>query len=170
MVTSLTLSQSNYPIQTIINGDTVVILTKSQADEINVIFESQKSKIDTLKKQLTSSRAQNKELNSQVNTLTLFYDSIAKRLDTLNHWLYWSAIDNVWLYYSYEDSTIKIVNLSYYHVDLDPHTGNLFFINAPEEYRHKNYVNEQREKKESPPLRWESRIPERIRPNVTNVP
>ena len=128
MVTSLTLSQSNYPIQTIINGDTVVILTKSQADEINVIFESQKSKIDTLKKQLASSRAQNKELNSQVNTLTLLYDSVIKRLDTLDHWLYWAAIDNVWLYYSYEDSSIMALDLTFYQMDLDPSTGNMFFI------------------------------------------
>ena len=119
MVTSLTLSQSNYPIQTIINGDTVVILTKSQADEINVIFESQKSKIDTLKKQLVSSRAQNKELNSQVNTLTLLYDSVIKRLDTLDHWLYWAAIDNVWLYYSYEDSSIMALDLTFYQMDLN---------------------------------------------------
>ena len=131
MVTSLTLSQSNYPIQTIINGDTVVILTKSQADEINVIFESQKSKIDTLKKQLASSRAQNKELNSQVNTLTLLYDSVIKRLDTLDHWLYWAAIDNVWLYYSYEDSSIMALDLTFYQMDLDPSTGNMFFINTP---------------------------------------
>jgi hypothetical protein len=170
MVTNLTSAQSNYPIQTIINRDTVVILTKKQADDINNIFENQKSKIDTLKKQLSSYRIQNQELNNQILTLSLFYDSVTKRLDILNHWLYWSAVDGAWIYYSYKDSTIKVVDLLYYHVDLDPYTGDLLFINAPEEYRHKNYTNEQREKKESPPLRWEYRIPERIRPNVTNAP
>ncbi len=170
MVTSLTLSQSNYPIQTIINGDTVVILTKSQADEINVIFESQKSKIDTLKKQLASSRAQNKELNSQVNTLTLLYDSVIKRLDTLDHWLYWAAIDNVWLYYSYEDSSITAVDLTYYQMDLDPSTGNLFFINTSKENHSKDYIKNQRDKKESPPLKWEYTIPEIMRPKVVKIP
>ena len=169
MVTSLTLSQSNYPIQTIINGDTVVILTKSQADEINVIFESQKSKIDTLKKQLVSSRAQNKELNSQVNTLTLLYDSVIKRLDTLDHWLYWAAIDNVWLYYSYEDSSIMALDLTFYQMDLDPSTGNMFFINTPKEYRSEDYINKQRDKKESPHLKWECTIPENVRPKVVKI-
>lgn len=170
MATNLILSQSNYPIQTIINNDTVVILTKKQADDINVIFENQKTKIDTLKKQLSSFRAQNQELASQINSFALFYDSISKRLDMLSNWLHWTAIDGAWIYYSYKDSTIKVVDLSYYHVDLDPHTGDLLFINAPEEYRHENYIDEQREKKESPPLRWEYRIPEKIRPNVTNAP
>jgi hypothetical protein len=169
-VTNLIFSQSNYPLKTTIKGDSVVILTIKQADDINFIFENQKNKIDTLKKQLSSFQSQNQELTSQINSFTSFYDSITKRLDILNHWLYWSAVDGAWIYYSYKDSTIKVVDLLYYHVDLDPYTGDLLFINAPEEYRHKNYTNEQREKKESPPLRWEYRIPERIRPNVTNAP
>ncbi len=169
-MTNLIFSQSNYPLKTTIKGDSVVILTIKQADDINFIFENQKNKIDTLKKQLSSFQSQNQELTSQINSFTSFYDSITKRLDILNHWLYWSAVDGAWIYYSYKDSTIKVVDLLYYHVDLDPYTGDLLFINAPEEYRHKNYTNEQREKKESPPLRWEYRIPERIRPNVTNAP
>jgi hypothetical protein len=41
----LIFSQSNYPLQTVINGDSVVILRKGQADTINDIFESQKQKI-----------------------------------------------------------------------------------------------------------------------------
>ena len=169
-MTNLIFSQSNYPLKTTIKGDSVVILTVKQADDINFIFENQKNKIDTLKKQLSSFQSQNQELTSQINSFTSFYDSITKRLDILNNWLHWTAIDGAWIYYSYKDSTIKVVDLLYYHVDLDPYTGDLLFINAPEEYRHKNYTNEQREKKESPPLRWEYRIPERIRPNVTNAP
>jgi hypothetical protein len=169
MVTNLTLAQSNYPIQTIINGDTVVILTKKQADDINNIFENQKSKIDTLKKQLSSYRIQNQELNNQISTLSLFHDSVTKRLDILNHWLYWSAVDNVWMYYSYEDSSVMALDLTFYQMDLDAPTGNLLFINAPKEYRSEDYIKEQRDKKESPPLKWEFKIPEAIRPKITKI-
>ena len=45
-------SQSRYPLQTVIKGDSVVILTKGQADTINTIFESQKIKINELKEQI----------------------------------------------------------------------------------------------------------------------
>jgi hypothetical protein len=169
MVTNLTLAQSNYPIQTIINGDTVVILTKKQADDINNIFENQKSKIDTLKKQLSSYRIQNQELNNQISTLSLFYDSVTKRLDILNHWLYWSAVDNVWMYYSYEDSSVMALDLTFYQMDLDPSTGNMFFINTPKEYRSEDYINKQRDKKESPHLKWEYTIPENVRPKVVKI-
>jgi hypothetical protein len=48
----LSFSQSRYPLQTVINGDSVVILTKGQADTINTIFESQKIKINELKEQV----------------------------------------------------------------------------------------------------------------------
>ena len=48
----MSFSQSRYPLQTVINGDSVVILTKGQADTINTIFESQKIKINELKEQV----------------------------------------------------------------------------------------------------------------------
>jgi hypothetical protein len=52
MVVSSSLTQSNYPIQKIIDGDTFVVLTKKQADDINTIFESQKKKLVTLKRDI----------------------------------------------------------------------------------------------------------------------
>jgi hypothetical protein len=59
------LSQSNYPIQTIINNDTVVILTKQQADDINVIFESQKVKIKSLREERDSLLSLSSELKKE---------------------------------------------------------------------------------------------------------
>ncbi len=59
------LSQSNYPIQTIINNDTVVILTKQQADDINVIFESQKAKIKSLREERDSLLSLSSELKKE---------------------------------------------------------------------------------------------------------
>jgi len=43
-----TLSYSQYPKQTVINGDTVVIMLLEQADEMNKTFLRQNEKIDSL--------------------------------------------------------------------------------------------------------------------------
>jgi hypothetical protein len=49
----LSLSQS-YPTQRIEGKDTVVVMTKKQADNINVIFKNTKTQIDKLKIELDS--------------------------------------------------------------------------------------------------------------------
>jgi len=53
LVSHLSLSQS-YPKTKIINGDTVVLLLKSQADDINTKFYNYNEKINTQKNQIDS--------------------------------------------------------------------------------------------------------------------
>lgn len=53
LVSHLSLSQS-YPKTKIINGDTVVLLLKSQADDINAKFYNYNEKINTQKNQIDS--------------------------------------------------------------------------------------------------------------------
>ena len=73
-------SQSRYPLQTVIEGDSVVILTKGQADTINTIFESQKIKINELKAQLVFKdsliRIKNSLYTEDYNELVTRYLSI----------------------------------------------------------------------------------------------
>ena len=45
----------------------------------------------------------------------------------------------------------------------------MFFINTPKEYRSEDYINKQRDKKESPHLKWECTIPENVRPKVVKI-
>jgi len=61
------------------------------------------------------------------------------------------------------------LDLTFYQMDLDPSTGNMFFINTPKEYRSEDYINKQRDKKESPHLKWEYTIPENVRPKVVKI-
>lgn len=102
MVTSLTLSQSTYPIQKIINGDTLVIMTKAQADEINNIFDSQTKKIADLKEEI-------KRLKSP-RPLNSFEDSLVYRLDLVEYWVYWGAVDNCKISYSKEKKSIQKIH------------------------------------------------------------
>jgi len=67
----LSFSQSRYPLQTVIDGDSVVILTKAQADTINSIFDSQKSKIAKFKQETKVKDS----IISLRDTMLIFYTS-----------------------------------------------------------------------------------------------
>jgi hypothetical protein len=74
LVSHLSLSQS-YPKTKIINGDTVVLLLKSQAEDINTKFYNYNEKINTQKNQIDSLF-----LLSKVGNKTII-DSLKERLD-----------------------------------------------------------------------------------------
>jgi hypothetical protein len=168
-VTSLIFSQSNYPLKTVIKGDSVVILTVQQADDINNIFESQKAKIAAFKKDLITKDS----IIAILDTIILekerviiehvFDDQIAQRLDMLEAWLLDASINNVWIYYSWDDSTIYAVDLHQYYVQKDNTNGDLYFYKCPTPF-------DPYEKKENPLKGWERAIVKPERPKVTKVP
>lgn len=137
MVSSLSFSQSRYPLQTVIDGDSVVILTKAQADTINAIFESQKSKIANFKQQTKVKDS----IIAMRDTLLVFYtqryieyrtivDKEIVRdetLDSMTEWILSRAKGGAWLYYSFTDKEVVAVDLSQYVVRKDDFTGDLLF-------------------------------------------
>lgn len=136
-------SQSRYPLQTIIEGDSVVILTKAQADTINAIFDSQKLKIAKLKSETKTKDS----IIAIRDTLLVFYtnrvveyrtivdDQIFKddKLDTVLNWLYKRSTEGAWIYYSYIDQQVVAVDLSNYVVRKDDFTGDLLFYRIKED-------------------------------------
>jgi len=74
LVSHLSLSQS-YPKTKIINGDTVVLLLKSQAEDINTKFYNYNEKINTQKNQIDSLFLLSKVGNKAI------IDSLKERLD-----------------------------------------------------------------------------------------
>lgn len=168
-MTSLIFSQSNYPLKTVIKGDSVVILTVKQADDINQIFESQKAKIAAFKKDILvrdsiiAIRDTIILQKEQVIIQHIFDDEIARRLDILENWLLNAAINGAWIYYSWEDSLIYAVDLSQYYVRKDDMTGDIFF------YRCEGVLNPE-EEHENPHKGWSMDIIKPKRPKVTKVP
>ena len=168
-MTSLIFSQSNYPLKTVIKGDSVVILTVKQADDINNIFESQKAKIAAFKKDIITRDSIIAVLDTiilekeKVIVEHVFDYEITKRLDALETWLLDAAINNVWIYYSWEDSTIYAVDLTQYKVRKDNMTGDLYFYKCPEPI-------DPYKDQESPLKGWEKAIVKPERPKVTKVP
>ena len=169
LVTSLIFSQSNYPLKTVIKGDSVVILTVKQADDINNIFERQKAIIAGFKKDIITRDS----IIAVLDTIILekekviiehvFDDEISQRLDLLEAWLLDASINNAWIYYSWDDSTIYAVDLKQYYVQKDNMTGDLYFYKCPTPI-------DPYEKKENPLKGWERAIVKPERPKVTKVP
>ena len=168
-MTSLIFSQSNYPLKTVIKGDSVVILTVKQADDINNIFESQKAKIVALKLDIATrdSLLAVKEIllieKTQVIDNFVFDTVIAKRLDIIEHWLLDAGINSTWIYYSWKDTMLYAVDLSQYKVRKDDYTGDLIFFRCED-------VIIPYEDQEEPPKGWETDIVKPRRPKVTRVP
>lgn len=168
-MTSLIFSQSNYPLKTIIKGDSVVILTVKQADDINNIFENQKDKIASLKQELAIKDSllaiKTVELNEKSYIIENFvFDTIiAKRLDIVEHWLLDAGIKSTWIYYSWVDTALYAVDLSQYFVEKDDYTGDIYFYRCPFEIF-------PYERKEAPEKDWQMDIVKPRRPRVTQVP
>ncbi len=168
-MTSLIFSQSNYPLKTVIKGDSVVILTVKQADDINNIFERQKAIIAGFKKDIITRDS----IIAVLDTIILekekviiehvFDDEISQRLDLLEAWLLDASINNAWIYYSWDDSTIYAVDLKQYYVQKDNMTGDLYFYKCPTPI-------DPYENKENPLKGWERAIVKPERPKVTKVP
>lgn len=156
-------------MKTVIKGDSVVILTVKQADDINNIFESQKAKIAALKLDIAirDSLLALKEIQliekTQVIDNFVFDTVIAKRLDIIEHWLLDAGINSTWIYYSWKDTLLYAVDLSQYKVRKDDYTGDLIFFRCED-------VIIPYEDQDEPPKGWETDIVKPRRPRVTQVP
>lgn len=169
LVSSLSFSQSRYPLQTVIDGDSVVILTKAQADTINAIFDSQRAKIAKFKQETKVKDS----IISLRDTMLIFYTSRyteyktiietqiirEDKLDTIRGWLLERAKEGSWVYYSYINDEIVAVDLSDYIVRKDDYTGDLLFYKRTEECPDDNKQNE-------PPLGWHTDIVKPKRPKL----
>ena len=170
MVMNSIFSQSNYPLKTVIKGDSVVILTVKQADDINAIFESQKAKIAAFKKEtyikdsiiqlrdtlLVYYSQQYTEYKTIIETQFIKDD----RLDTISQWLIERSKEGAWIYYSYIDNEVVAVDLSKYVVRKDDYTGDLLF------YKSCDTSNEQ---EKEPRNGWHTDIALPSRPKLNKI-
>jgi hypothetical protein len=165
----LSFSQSRYPLQTVIDGDSVVILTKAQADTINAIFDNQKAKIAKFKQEIKIKDS----IITLRDTLLIFYNSRyteyktiietqiirEDKLDTIREWLADRAKEGAWIYYSYENNEIVAVNLSDYVVRKDDYTGDIMFFKRTEDCPDDD-------KQKEPPVGWHTDIVKPRRPKL----
>ena len=177
-------SQPSYPIQTVLKGDSVVILTKKQSDEIDLLIDNQKLRIQKYKteiKKLTDTNYILKKdflikdsiidsLNNVISNANYEYDSLNNKINTLEDWILSSSIDNGYIYYSWQDSTIKVIDLSLYMLIVNKNSANYSLIVRDEVmninlWKEKNLIN-----KESPEIGWELNISPKYKPRIVLFP
>lgn len=168
----MSFSQSRYPLQTVINGDSVVILTKGQADTINTIFESQKAKIadtkvyiahlDSIIKRKDSLLRMGTISIDQYQLLQSDYNNVLMFLDYLESWIYDRAKEGAWLYYSSDSLWIEAVDLSPYKLRKEDLTGNLYFYRTED-------ITTVPDKKDYPKRGWDKEIILANRPKIQKL-
>lgn len=183
LISFLTLSQ-NYPVQTKLKGDSVVILTTEQYRDIELLLSNQRDRVNGYKNDQEISdywiSLQEKEIDSLkniVDSLDLLvktklsnYDSLELKIKTIEDWLYNSAVDNAYLYYSHRDTTIMSIDLSGYALYGSKFSGSLTvvrrgFASEDEEWKKCNRLYPQ-----EPDLNWQLKYREKWRPVVVEFP
>lgn len=176
----LSNGQNSYPIQTILKGDSVVIYTTDQSNDLNLTIENQrflsatyKSKLENYSKKIDSLECVINNKQMVIDSLHLTHknqDSLQQRLYVLENWLIKASIDNSYIYMSWQDHTIKFVDLTLYTVHCSMQNGTLKMIRrGPNDefdvWKRLNYM-----RKESPDIGWELKYTEDQRPIVKNLP
>ena len=140
MVPALALTQ--YPIQKVINKDSVVIMTTQQGRDINAKFEKQKKKITELNKQIDSlKQTQPKPETLYVTEVTSreYYLSKLKKLDTLECWLDNAAKQSSIIFYF--EGQIVAIDLSDYSLK-NIYKGSFHFVQRTPRYLKNEFSDE----------------------------
>jgi hypothetical protein len=162
----------------------MIILTKKQSDEINLLMDKQRVRIQNFKTDVKTLTDTNNILKNEIkikdtiidslkNILSnqqFYYDSLLNKIDTLENWILTSSIDNGYLYYSWQDSTIKVIDLSLYMLVLHNKTGNYSLINRGQTFDLNYWKEKNLIEQESPEIDWELNVTPKYKPRIVLFP
>jgi len=189
------LSQQTYPIQTILKGDSVVIYTVEQNDDIEILLENQRSRvtfyknniakqqniIDSLNQKLINQQAKQQavidSIQAVANNLQLTlknkfsnFDSLQQRYDSVSTWLYNTASSNAIIYYSYAKSTVMAIDLASYIIVGYKRSGNFSVARRGPVSDDPYWKNYNREMKDEPNEDWLTYYKDKWRPTQIQFP
>jgi hypothetical protein len=183
IISFLSLSQ-NYPVQTKLKGDSVVIMTTEQYRDIELILSNQRYRVNGYKEDISIQEkiidSLTKVCNRRVYAIDSLdtvikhkfytYDSLQSKINVIERWLYTSSINNTYLYYSYSDTTVMSIDLSSYFFIGNRRTGNFSLVrrgpvSQDSEWKKYNILYPQ-----EPGINWELNYREKCRPVVTKYP
>ena len=190
----LSLSQ-NYPVQTILKGDSVVIYTVEQNEDIEILLANQRSRVAFYKNNIAKQQAVIDSLNlemikQQAKQQTVIdsiqsvadglrftlknkfsnFDSLQQRYDSVSTWLYNTASSNAIIYYSYEKSTVVAIDLASYIIVGHRRTGNFSVARRGPVSDDPYWKNYNREQKDEPNADWLTYYKEKWRPVTFQFP
>ena len=190
----VSLSQ-NYPVQTILKGDSVVIYTVEQNEDIEILLANQRSRVAFYKNNIAKQQAVIDSLNSVMiqqqakqqavidsiqrvaddlrftlkNKFSNF-DSLQQRYDSVSTWLYNTASNNAIIYYSYEKSTVVAIDLASYIIVGHRRTGNFSVARRGPVSDDAFWKNYNREQKDESNADWLTYYKEKWRPVTFQFP
>ena len=177
-------SQNNYPIKTILKGDSVIIMTTEQYQNLELISDNQKARIILMKSQIGNFSKMVDSLNNEIiikadslNTVNYLikiklsdYDSLSNKIKFIENFLYYTSIDNAYMYYSYTDSIIMLIDLSSYIFIGNKRTGNFSLVRRGTSDEDDEWKKFNRLYPQEPEFRWELYYKEKWRPAVLRFP
>jgi hypothetical protein len=188
---SFLASSQNYPVQTILKGDSVVIYTVEQHEDIEILLENQRSRvafyknniakqqvvIDSLNLEMIKQRAVIDSIQAVADGLRFTlknkfsnFDSLQQRYDSVSTWLYNTASSNAIIYYSYENSTVVAIDLASYIIVGHKRTGNFSVARRGPVSDDAYWKNYNRETKDEPNADWLTYYKEKWRPVTFKFP
>lgn len=173
-------TQNSYPVQTILKGDSVVIYSVQQSADIDLMLANQRalssryrSDIEKLKNEIDSIKdlsTQKQQIIDSISKVNYVCDSVKGELYAVKDWLLKSSMDNTLIYFSWQDSTIRSVDLTNYRWKINYQTGNLRLARRKQKAVDKLSKNHNYNTKESPKVGWEENYWISVRPIIKKFP
>jgi len=178
--TSFSQVQNNYPIQTVLKGDSVIIYTIQQSSDIDLMLANQRalssryrSDIEKLKNEIDSLKdlsTQKQQIIDSTSKANYVCDSVKRELYAIKDWLLKSSMDNSLLYFSWQDTTVRYVDLTVFAWATNYQNGNLRLIRRGRNADYEAFKVLNYNRRESPALDWEQKYWEEDRPKVKKFP
>ena len=188
LISFLSYAQNNYPIQTVLKGDSVVIYTVEQNNDIELLLANQRNRVSYFKNNIAKQEEIIDRLNRLIGELsqkqTIIVDSLQLALNTnfgdydslhaqyrnVEKWLYNAAVDHAYIYYSYDSCTVMSIDLTSYVLIGYPKTGNFSLARRGPVSDNQYWKEYNRARPEEPNAAWLTFYKERWRPSLVPFP
>lgn len=177
---SASLAQSKYPIKTIVNEDSVVILNMKLFNQLNGTLLAQtrsskrahqtilalKNRISELEQEVLTAQAKYSNDTAMHKVwAALILDSLEiqigaelvatnAKLKLIDDWLLETAVGNAYLFFDWKDSTVKAMDLTLYETQIDADNGNFSFTRRGDNSQYSDFRKKLWQYPESPDHNW----------------
>jgi hypothetical protein len=188
LLSFLSYAQNNYPIQTVLKGDSVVIYTVEQNNDIELLLANQRNRVSYFKNNIVKQEEIIDSLNKLIgelsqkkklivdslqlvlNTNFSDYDSLHAQYRDVEKWLYNAAVDHAYIYYSYNQRAIMSIDLTSYVLVGYKRSGNFSLVRRGPVSDDKYWKQYNRACLDEPNAEWLTSYKIRWRPSLVQFP
>jgi uncharacterized coiled-coil protein SlyX len=167
-----------------LKGDSVVIYTVEQNNDIEFLLANQRNRVNYFKNNIARQEEIIDSLNRLVQKQKLFadslqlilntnssdYDSLYAKYRNTEKWLYNTAVDNAFIYYSFENSAVMAIDLTSYVLVGYKRSGNFLLARRGPVYDDLYWKEYNRNYPSEPNNDWLTFYKIRWRPSLVQFP